>query len=103
MHSSEQWAIEGPKWREQHAGLVVVPIPFMVYSYFPGITGLFLLIPSAHQFAFSVLQPEYRQSSGLTLLAAACEFYIIMMWMAMAHVGLDCTIISRGFLLHSGI
>lgn len=62
-------------------------IPFMTYSLCPFITALFLLDPSDSQFAFSLLPNDHGVSMVVKLLVAACEFYIVMMWMATAHFG----------------
>ena len=80
-------------------------IPVMVYSLCPFMAGLFLLIPSAKQFGFSRLPAEYHERSALRILAAACEFYIVMMWMAMAHFGayhaLTCLKVVERMLLNA--
>ena len=50
------------------------------------VTALFLLDPSAKQFAFSLLPAAIRENGiWVLLLAAVFEFYVEMMWAASAH------------------
>ena len=67
--------------------LLLAQMPFMVYSLCPFMTGLFLMHPTANQFAFSLLPAAYQQSLLVMLLLATCEFYMVLMWMATANFG----------------
>ena len=97
--------LKGRNGKSNMQDVLLTLIPFMVYSLCPFMAGLFLLNPSAKQFGFSRLPAEYREGSAVKILAAACEFYIVMMWMAMAHFGayhaLTCLKVVEKMLLNA--
>lgn len=67
--------------------ILLAHMPFMAYSLCPFTTGMFLMHPTARQFAFWLVPATYQQSLPMMVLIAAGEFYVVMMWMATGSFG----------------
>ena len=59
--------LKGRNGKSNMQDMLLTQVPFMVYSMCPFMTGLFLLNPSAKQFGFSLLPPEYREGSAVKI------------------------------------
>ena len=66
---------------------VLLIAPCTIYSFAPLLSGLFLWGSSSNQFVFALLPTGVQESIALRLLAAAYEFHMMMMLMAVAHCG----------------
>ena len=61
--------------------------PFAIYGFSPLPAGVFLWNGSSRQFVFDLLPAVAQTSVTLRLLAAAYEFHVVLMWMAVSHFG----------------
>ena len=68
--------------------LLLAVVPCTTYFFSPFLTALFLWDSSSEQFIFSILPVTVQKIIVLKLFAAAYEFHLVLMWMAVAHFGL---------------
>lgn len=66
---------------------LLVIAPFAIYGFSPLPAGIFLWDSSSNQFLWALLPASAQRSVILWVLAAAYEFHVVLMWMAVSHFG----------------